>query len=114
MRVIVLADSHPHRLHCIDPAGPHVRSAELSEQPRKCPLAVLEDPAHIADNDRTADEPRTRHELHAIDDTRAAIDRLEAVLVVPPSVRPAHLAIHEADPWLPHVDARQPWNRDAI
>src|SRR4051812_34855443 len=79
-----------------------------AEEPGQRLLTERKDALDVALHHPAADPTHPRHELDIVDDAGAAGDRLEAVFVVPPAIRPDRLAIDEADAGFPYVDARAP------
>src|SRR5688572_27632798 len=87
---------------------------ELLEQPRERGLAVLEDALEIAAHQPATDPCGARRVLDVVDDPRAVRRRLEAMLVVPPSVGPDNLPVDETDARFPYLDTRPPRYGDAV
>src|SRR5215210_3065326 len=79
---------------------------------------MIEDALEVARHERPprqlAQGPERQRVVHHVPNERAVAVRLEAVRVVPQPVGAAQLDVDEAPPWLPHLDARQPANRQPV
>src|SRR6476619_7440597 len=85
------ADINPGSPRSIPGSGLLAWPRSRSEQPAQFPPAKREDPPHVAADERARQPVHPGPELDMVDDARAtALERLEPVLVAPPSIRAQH------------------------
>src|SRR3954447_5987902 len=89
-----------------------------AHQARDRVATIVEDPLEVAPDERSAGDLTERTQRHAVDDEvadqRPAVPALERVRVLPHAERAADLAVGEAPPGDPGVDASVPAARHAV